>query len=252
MQNTLDGTNASSYLSKFMFCNNSSDEIVGDPNTSEEYYNYLTSHWKNGDTLKYGGTGYSSTTDIPCDYMWPGNSDPHHLGTGGIDPGFEWSEVSEGNEPEDRRGIGSNGPYTLEPGQKISYRIAFVWVRGNGENISSLDKMHELLPYLHNYQNTGEFPSNYTVEIVPLGVSDVLAKQNLLNIYPNPAKETVTLKTTLQNATCTIYDLAGQIVAKSQLSSIEQSISVSSLNRGIYLLNVANGNQSITNKLVIE
>jgi hypothetical protein len=246
VQNTLNGTDAASYLSKFMYIPNSYEYT---PQTQEQYYNYLSGHWKNGDTLKYGGMG---ETGMVCDYMWPGNSDPYHLGTDGVDPGFEWSEETVGSEPGDRVGIGSNGPYTLEPGQRISYRLAFVWVRSDEAKTPSLTKLQELLPYLHTYQETGDFPSNNPVYIVPLEVTDLNVNKDVLGIYPNPAKETVTVKTTLENAVCTIYNLAGQVVFNSQLSTLNQTIPVSNLKRGIYLINVHNEKQSVTKKLVVE
>jgi len=130
--------------------------------------------------------------------------------------------------------------------------LAFVWVRGDEAKTPSLAKLQELLPYLHTYQETGDFPSNNPVYIVPLGISDVSDNQDLLSIYPNPANETVTIKTTLDNAVCTIYNLAGQVVYSSKMSTLNQTIPVSSLNKGIYLLNVRNEKQSMTNKLVVE
>ena len=49
------------------------------------------------------GSGPGATTDL-CNFMFPGVSDP-------MFPGQEWTEVTAGNIPADRRFLQSAGPF---------------------------------------------------------------------------------------------------------------------------------------------
>lgn len=103
-------------MRRFVYYNNSLDAISGEPTKATDYYNYLRGYWKNGQRMKYGGNGISNgTTEFDCDFMFPGDSDPYHWGTDGNDVP-EWSEVTSGNSPADRRFMQSAGPFTLKPG----------------------------------------------------------------------------------------------------------------------------------------
>lgn len=105
-------------LNGFLYHNRDSS-VTGDPYTGEDYYNYLTSRWKDGSPMTYGGTGHNSSGTLTR-YMFSG------------DPVAEegWNEVSMGNAPADRRGLGSVGPFSFGPGQTICSDMAYSWARG--------------------------------------------------------------------------------------------------------------------------
>ena len=50
-----------------------------------DYYNYLKGFWKDGSKFVYGGSGHISDAeadpDTPCDFMFPGDTDPLGWGT---------------------------------------------------------------------------------------------------------------------------------------------------------------------------
>jgi hypothetical protein len=93
----------------------------GDPTSGFEFYNYLTSKFRNGQSLVYGGNGIPAVgnLNIPTKYAYPGTSDPLNLGTNGIVPSNNiaggWSESNNGtptpNLSGDRR-FNLNGRYT--------------------------------------------------------------------------------------------------------------------------------------------
>lgn len=119
-------------MSKFVYYNNDGTNI-GNPDNALQYYNYLDGKWKDNSPLVYGGTGYQSGGPL-CDFMFPGNSDPDNIGTGGNDPGFEWSEnlpcpTCTPNEPSDRRFLQSAGKFTLVPGAINFITTGVVWAR---------------------------------------------------------------------------------------------------------------------------
>lgn len=104
-------------MRRFVYYNNSASGYNSEPSKATDYYNYLRGYWKNNQRMKFGGNGLSTgTIEMPCDFMFPGDSDPWNWGTDGENPGFVWTEEQANNEAGDRRFMQSAGPFTLEPG----------------------------------------------------------------------------------------------------------------------------------------
>ena len=105
----------------------------------------------------YGGNGVAgspNTTDIPCKFMFPHDSDPYHWGTNGINPGIdEWCEETavngNPNEYGDRRGLASSGPFNFSSGAVHVIDKAFVtyWPSITFDR----DEMNEWADYIKNY-----------------------------------------------------------------------------------------------------
>lgn len=106
-----------------------------DPINAADYYNYLRGFWKDGTPFYYGGTGHLSdvTADptVPCEFMFPGDTDPLGWGTGG-QPQQPWTEESAGNSPFDRRFVQSAGPFVLKPGAINNITVGVVYARASG------------------------------------------------------------------------------------------------------------------------
>ncbi len=112
----------------------------GDPNSALEYYNYMRGFWRDNSPFTYGGNGKGGT--ILATHMFPGNSDPVHWSTKGVDPGFLWTEQTAGNTPGDRRFIQSAGPFTLQPGAVNDITVGVVWERAlSGGPFASVEKL---------------------------------------------------------------------------------------------------------------
>jgi len=106
-----------------------------DPINASDYYNYLRGFWKDGTQFSYGGSGHISDAEsnpaVPCDFMFPGDTDPLGWGTGGL-PQQPWTEVGSNNPPNDRRFVESAGPFVLKPGAVNNITVGVVWARSNG------------------------------------------------------------------------------------------------------------------------
>ena len=124
-------------LCGFMYFNNSSG-VNGDPESAQEYYNYLRGLWKNGNPLQYGGNAYAGdwVAGPDCSFTYPGDSDPCNFGTNGIAPndgynqeGKYWTERQCGNTPYERRGLASMGPFSFGSGsmQELDFAMTTVW-----------------------------------------------------------------------------------------------------------------------------
>lgn len=103
-----------------------------DPISASDYYNFLRGRWKDNTPFYYGGNGHISDPDantaVPCDFMFPGDTDPLGWGTGGV-PQPLWTEQTANNLPYDRRFLQSAGPFVLKPGAVNNITVGVVWAR---------------------------------------------------------------------------------------------------------------------------
>ena len=126
-------------MRRFVYHDNGTGDN-SDPDKASDYYNLLRGIWKNGDKMHFGGNalpGTSGVTDVPCDFMFPYDSDPCNWGTGGLPTGFNgyWSEETgnngQPNNPADRRFMQSAGPFTLKPGAVNYITFGVPWARSS-------------------------------------------------------------------------------------------------------------------------
>jgi hypothetical protein len=113
-------------MSQFIYYNNDFNPVNGNPRTGTTYYNYLKGYWGDGSHMTYGGDGVN--TGVPCQFMFPGDSDPTGWGTNRV-PQPSWTEASAGNTPGDRRFMQSAGEFTLQPGAVNYVTTGIVWAR---------------------------------------------------------------------------------------------------------------------------
>jgi len=106
-----------------------------DPTTATDYYNFLRGRWKDNTPFYYGGNGHFSDPaadqGVPCDFMFPGDTDPTGWGTGGV-PQPVWTEQTANNQPYDRRFLESAGPFVLRPGAVNNITVGIAWARAAG------------------------------------------------------------------------------------------------------------------------
>lgn len=125
-------------MRRFVYYNNNTNPINGEPEAPQHFYNYLQGIWKNGSSMLFGGngaTGAGVISGLPAQYMFPDNTDPYNWSTGGVVPpaaAIPWTEQTAGNLPNDRRFIQSAGPFTLKPGSKNNITLGVVWARAVG------------------------------------------------------------------------------------------------------------------------
>jgi hypothetical protein len=146
-------------MRRFVYHNNSSSGVNGDPQKAPEYYLLLRGIWKNGAKMQYGGTavpGAAGTVGPACDFMFPYDSDPCNWGTGGMTPGGifaqsgkYWSEETGKNggpnDVGDRRFMQSAGPFTLKSGAVNYITFGVPWARANtGKAWSSVELLRKV------------------------------------------------------------------------------------------------------------
>ena len=69
-------------------------------------------------------------------------------------------------------------------------------------------------------------------------------------MYPNPSTNSTLFFSVQQDAKISVYNILGKLVLKKAISQTKNSIDISSLTSGVYLVKVHLGNQFITKKLL--
>lgn len=129
---TIDEDGEEIIMSKFVYYDNDFS-MKGNPSEEVHFYYYLDGKFKNGQKMRYGGDGFTKVWDASkyVNYMFPGNPKKAKP---------EWSEVSSGNTPGDRRFLQSAGTFTLQPGAVNYVTVGVVWARAtSGGNTGSYD-----------------------------------------------------------------------------------------------------------------
>ncbi len=120
-------------MRRFVYHNNPPGGVAAtqDPSLAPQYYNLLKGIWKDGSKMTYGGDAYQEPSNLECDFMFPGLTDPCNWGTNGIDPGAikDWTEKKMNNPAGDRRFMQSAGEFTLESGAINYITVGIPWAR---------------------------------------------------------------------------------------------------------------------------
>ena len=269
-------------MRRFVYHDNDNTDH-GDPDKASEYYNYLRGIWKNGDKMHYGGNAFPGSpgvTDVPCDFMFPFDSDPCNWGTGGLPTGFDgyWSEETgnngEPNNPADRRFMQSAGPFTLKPGAVNYITFGVPWARASANDAwasvellrrvddkcqSMFDNCFDVLDgpdapdltfreldkklivYLSNSENSNNYGESY-VEYDPQ-ISGPLVTSAMTDTLPNGSINTYYTErndSLYRFEGYIVYQLANKEVSVDELSDITKA-------RVVYQCDIENGVSKIIN-----
>ena len=262
---TIDEAGEDMGLSSFMYFNNDATPI-GNPTTSEHFYNYARAIWKDNIPMVYGGSGYpnsSGSTTLPAKFMFPGATDSIGWGLGGttaspVTAPFQWTETNPGpgaapNVPADRRGLASMGPITLNTGSSQEFSLALVYSRGNNGAASSRQKLlSQDAPRIRQWYAQGNFPS--CLDLTGLSIRDMQQPLLEVNMYPNPSQGRVSFR--LQDDAPTrieLFDMQGRKLVTQQFAGeTTYHLSVDHLPAGLYMVHVKQEKGMTTLKLLLQ
>ncbi len=243
-------------MTHFNYFNSGGSAWMNDPSIAPEYYNHLQCIWKDNTTMQYGGYGHATALAEGPDakFMWPRDTDPYNWGTMGLWPNggwnqnnYFWTEEIMGANPNDRRGMGSTGPFSLASGQKQSLDIALPWARDfDGTAWESALLLKERAAYIKaKFQNESAYFS----------VNPQVQNDNHLAIYPNPASYRIHLETdkSLQFPDYEIIDVYGNVFSAGKLSNATSKfdLNVSGLPNGFYIVSIRDGEFYCSARLII-
>lgn len=84
----------------------------------------------------------------------------------------------------------------------------------------------------------------------PLSSTPEIAANGNLQVYPNPATEFVTIKHEKAIRSVEIFDLAGKLVFSENFNNNELNLDLSTIKKGMYLMQVTTENQKFSRKLI--
>lgn len=224
---------------------NNSTGTLGDPEINADYYNYMRGRWKDGNDMVYGGTGYPTGCDtsefscIPTAYMFTGPEDPLGIGTGGVPQTEIWSEVTAGNSPGDRRGIGASGPFTFLPGGTQELDIAYVFAQLDTASIHSYDAVDLLKQYVASLPQLNQLPS--CMDDFASVVQNKDAEEEDVQVFPNPSSDAEIHVRVESNQTLQVFNVLGEDIFSVTLQPGLNKINVSNLPQGTYILKSKRG-----------
>lgn len=85
---------------------------------------------------------------------------------------------------------------------------------------------------------------------MPTGVSSVIGQQH--GIYPNPAKDAITISGLTSDATVTIYDMTGRTLVQQAVNAANNTVNIAALATGNYVVKLATAQETTTIKLTKE
>ncbi len=90
-----------------------------------------------------------------------------------------------------------------------------------------------------------------------INISGILSAEsenfdNNVNIYPNPAKDIVTVSLPDDNAHIDIVNVLGQVVKSVNATSANETISLEGMERGMYFFSIKMQDKTITKKVIVE
>ncbi|MCD6366149.1 MAG: T9SS type A sorting domain-containing protein, partial [Bacteroidales bacterium] len=221
-------------LYSFMYYNFSSNIFDRDPKNGFDYYNYMNAIWRDSIHLSHHGNGHDtlSFTDS-CNFAYPEFSN--------------WTEVTENDTAGDRRSVGSTFIGNLN--SCTTFDIAYVWSHDTINSDNSVGLLLSQVSGVQQFYNQLNIDTSCNYLTIYNSINNPYSKIEYFNIFPNPATDIVTVKTNLKDYTLSVYSQLGQKVFEQK--NIEQ-IDVSSLNAGIYLIQIVSGNKTDWRKLVVE
>ncbi|WP_158848932.1 T9SS type A sorting domain-containing protein [Algibacter sp. L1A34] len=151
--------------------------------------------------------------------------------------------------------IGDGATYTTKENLFLKGFMLQLFNGGNGDGYASLlssnNYLNGLMLTLYSGGNGDGFAVNKLTSALTLDLIEQLLEMNVL-IYPNPASQIVHIKPD-NGVTITsieLYDVSGKKMF-SELSN-ENTIDISNLSDGIYLLNMFSEKGSVTKKLIVK
>ena len=213
----------------------------GNPSTCNDFLNYGKGIWLDNQPITYGGDGRNPGNPVTT-YMYPGTTNPTYF------PAFgEWSEVSEGNMPGDRRMLGSIGPFTFAPGDYKSFDVGYTWARAaSGGPLASITELQNAVNSLRILYNNGSLTS----------AADIQSNfEKSISVYPNPASEAITIQNsdTDKQYGIKIEDTVGRIVyQKDKVNDAKHLIDVKDFSKGLYIITVYKNEKSYNTKLILK
>ena len=221
-------------MSNFLTYIGANNIIYSNPDQASDYYNYLRSIWQDGRPMTIGGRGID-LNGVLTNYQYH---------TAPYEP-IGWNMVNAGILPDDVRGVGSSGPFTIAPNEEQTFDFAYIFTRDslnpNGLNTSVAKNKADVQKVIDGF-NAGNYPCRSSF------VSEDPDEPFDFTIYPNPVQNNLFINWQLAGSPYEIYSYNGQLVRTGTYSF--SGIPVEDLASELYLLRVTKDSKSHTKRFI--
>ncbi len=210
--------------------------VQGDPNTTIGFWSNMNGNWSDGSSFTLGGDGYGGTT--PTNYVFDGNPNDSTI----------WTELSENNNPGDRRAFMASEPIdNFAPNDYICYDFAVLYSRTGGNNLLNVNGLFDVADSVQLFYDSQSY---YYCEPLLLSNKELVKTDDDLKIYPNPAHDQFSVSIE-GNYSLEIYDISGKLVTSYQNLNSSEYLQVPN-ESGVYLVKVIQNEKHQTLKLLVE
>jgi len=214
-----------SAITSSVYFNASLSPVYGQPNTNEQLYNVLKGKRIDGSSI------LNPITQQQTSFMYSGE-----VGVPGV-----WNEVNVQNPGGDRRLIVSAFVGDLQPNVPLCISVARIvgsdTLSAGSPSVNAVYKMKqysdEVQQYYDQYLQTTD--CNQLV-----GVEEVNEELFGVHVFPNPAREKITIQTTRSSISkIELFNIVGSLVhSDASLRTANTSVDVSSYSPGLYSVRI--------------
>jgi hypothetical protein len=110
--------------------------------------------------------------------------------------------------------------------------------------------------YAEGYESVENVPfvveGDMSIDIdMAIGITSSLT--NNVSIYPNPAKDQITIEMNdINDAVLSVIDLSGKTIINQTLNSNSNTIDLSNVSAGVYIVNIRTANDNAMHKIIVE
>ncbi len=214
----------------------------GYPVYPQQYYNYLNARWADGNPLIYGGDGWmwGVSNAIPTNYAFPDPpQDPNGWSLLTVDIPFPFT---------DRRWVSSYDAGTLLPGQSTQLVTAWSQHQSGGDHLDNVWLLYDEVKLLQLL-----YDCSFDGVCSPVSSLKENFLENQVSVFPNPAKDIVTLQyRDLSVREIRLFAADGRLVKSLQNIHPEQTVlDVAGLNNGVYTIQLLTEKGSMARKISV-
>lgn len=235
---------------------NTGGSVVGDPQTAQDWLNYMNATWKNGIAMKYGGNGINSSgvSNVTTTHMFTG--DPAAL-TG-------WTELTPGgaqpqNQSGDRRLFGAIPAFSLQPNERKTIEIVVGVGKTPGANTVIGQNVTTMISSLNRaklFNDSIQLPVltfAITDTCGALSVEEIMTGNSInLSVFPVPSTGELTIETEDKMVLIEVYDMKGAKVLSLPTRQNTVQLSLANYRNGFYMVRVQMQDDTWRMKKVIK
>lgn len=218
------------YFNHSTFTNTVSPSMT-DPTNGAQFYQYMSGYWRDGSPYTCGGQAYGGSN--PIHSVFTGSNSATN------DCSASWTEKTSGNPVGNRCLLVCTGPIYIAAYDSLELEYAMVSSVDStitNSSFASTLKLQKDVDKVRNFY----YSNNKSDCFLEVGIKQ-LNIENEISVFPNPVESYINIKSDLSNhskATISITDVLGRELFRNETNHLSQSIDITFLTKGIYLITI--------------